>query len=53
MNLADYWDEHCIRAYQGVSVADFPKFSMIYGPYGHNDASFFTLIENNTAHITR
>jgi len=53
VNLADDWDANRLRAYQGVSVAGFPNFFSIFGPYGYNGASFFTLIENSSAHIVR
>lgn len=53
VNLADDWDENRLRSYQGISVAGFPNIFTIFGPYGYNGASFFTLIENNAAHIVR
>lgn len=53
VNLADDWDENRLRSYQGISVAGFPNIFTIFGPYGYNGASFFTLIENSAAHIVR
>lgn len=52
-DLADHWDEHRMSTYQGVSTAGFPNFFTVFGPYGYNGASFFTLVENSAAHIVR
>ncbi|MBJ9371990.1 flavin-containing monooxygenase [Acinetobacter sp. TGL-Y2] len=53
VNLADDWEENRLRSYQGITVAGFPNIFTIFGPYGYNGASFFTLIENSAAHIVR
>ncbi|MFT4188435.1 MAG: NAD(P)/FAD-dependent oxidoreductase [Aeromicrobium sp.] len=53
VDLGDWWDEHRLQAYQGVSVRGFPNFFTMFGPYAYNGSSFFTLIEAASAHITR
>ena len=53
VNLEDWWDEHRLQAYEGVSVPGFPNFFAILGPYGYNGSSYFNLIENQSRHIIR
>lgn len=53
LNLAEWWDQARLQAYQGVSAPGFPNYFTTFGPYGYNGASFFTLIENSAAHIVR
>lgn len=52
-DLDGFWKARRFQAYQGVSVPGFPNFFMISGPYGYNGSSYFTLIENQTKHISR
>jgi cation diffusion facilitator CzcD-associated flavoprotein CzcO len=52
-DLATFWKEHRYQAYQGVSVPDYPNLFTVFGPYGYNGASYFTLIENQMRHIGR
>ncbi|BDD82590.1 monoxygenase [Tsukamurella pulmonis] len=52
-DLAEHWEAERFHSYQGVATAGFPNFFTVFGPYGYNGASFFTLVENNAAHIVR
>ncbi|MBJ7329860.1 MAG: NAD(P)/FAD-dependent oxidoreductase [Solirubrobacteraceae bacterium] len=52
-DLAEFWDENRVQAYEGVSVPGFPNMFSILGPYGYNGASYFNLIETQTHHIIR
>jgi cation diffusion facilitator CzcD-associated flavoprotein CzcO len=52
-DLTDWWDDHRLQAYEGVSVPGFPNYFTIFGPYGYNGSSYFALIEAQTAHIMR
>ncbi|MBF6069615.1 NAD(P)/FAD-dependent oxidoreductase [Nocardia farcinica] len=52
-NLEQWWDEHRLQAYEGVSVPGFPNFFSVIGPYGYNGSSYFALIENQVRHILR
>ncbi|KQU02389.1 monooxygenase [Rhodococcus sp. Leaf7] len=52
-DLAEHWDAARFHTYQGVTTAGFPNFFTVFGPYGYNGASFFTLVENSAAHIVR
>lgn len=52
-DLAEHWDDERFHSYQGVTTAGFPNFFTVFGPYGYNGASFFTLVENSAAHIVR
>jgi cation diffusion facilitator CzcD-associated flavoprotein CzcO len=53
VELDEWWDEHRMQAYEGISVPGFPNFFHIIGPYGFNGASFFLLIETQMRHINR
>jgi cation diffusion facilitator CzcD-associated flavoprotein CzcO len=48
-----WWDEHRLQAFEGVSVPGFPNHFNIFGPYGYNGSSYFTLIEAQSRHIVR
>ncbi|MGW0158607.1 flavin-containing monooxygenase [Mycobacterium sp. NPDC003323] len=51
--LAEFWSQHRMQAYEGVSVPGFPNFFNICGPYGYVGSSYFALIETQTRHIVR
>lgn len=51
--LADFWNEHRLQAYEGVSIPGFPNFFTVFGPYGYVGSSYFALIEAQTRHIVR
>ncbi|WP_445160812.1 flavin-containing monooxygenase [Mycobacterium sp. Dal123C01] len=51
--LTEFWDEHRLQAYEGVSVPGFPNMFSIMGPYGYVGSSYFALIETQTHHIVR
>ncbi|ANI39744.1 flavin-containing monooxygenase [Mycolicibacterium vaccae] len=52
-SLAQFWDEHRLQAYEGVSIPGFPNFFTVFGPYGYVGSSYFALIEAQTRHIVR
>lgn len=49
----EWWMKNRLQAYLGVSVPGFPNHFSIFGPYGYNGSSYFTLIEAQTTHILR
>ncbi|MYR08172.1 NAD(P)-binding domain-containing protein [Gordonia sp. SID5947] len=51
--MSDFWREHRLQAYEGVSVPGFPNFFFVFGPYGYTGSSYFALVENQTRHIVR
>jgi cation diffusion facilitator CzcD-associated flavoprotein CzcO len=51
--LAQYWDDHRLQAYEGVSIPGFPNFFTVFGPYGYVGSSYFALIESQSHHIVR
>jgi cation diffusion facilitator CzcD-associated flavoprotein CzcO len=51
--LTEFWDEHRLQAYEGVTVPGFPNMFSIMGPYGYVGSSYFALIETQTHHIVR
>ena len=51
--LSQYWDDHRLQAYEGVSIPGFPNFFTVFGPYGYVGSSYFALIETQTHHIVR
>ena len=48
LDLAEFWDENRLQAYEGVSVPGFPNFFSVFGPYGYVGSSYFALIETQT-----
>jgi cyclohexanone monooxygenase len=51
--LRQFWDEHRLQAYEGVSIPGFPNLFSVFGPYGYVGSSYFALIETQTHHIMR
>jgi cation diffusion facilitator CzcD-associated flavoprotein CzcO len=52
-SLRQFWDEHRLQAYEGVSIPGFPNLFSVFGPYGYVGSSYFALIETQTHHIIR
>jgi cation diffusion facilitator CzcD-associated flavoprotein CzcO len=52
-SLTQFWDEHRVQAYEGVSVPGFPNLFSVMGPYGYVGSSYFALIEAQTHHMLR
>ncbi|MGE2834429.1 flavin-containing monooxygenase [Mycobacterium sp. SMC-4] len=52
-SLGQFWAQHRLQAYEGVSVPGFPNFFTVFGPYGYVGSSYFALIEAQTHHIAR
>ncbi|MGL5442603.1 MAG: flavin-containing monooxygenase, partial [[Mycobacterium] stephanolepidis] len=53
VDLERWWTQNRYQAYEGVSVPGFPNLFMMFGPYGYNGSSYFTLVENQARHIVR
>ena len=51
--LSQFWEDHRLQAYEGVSVPGFPNFFTVFGPYGYVGSSYFALIETQSHHIVR
>lgn len=51
--LSQFWTDHRLQAYEGVSVPGFPNFFTVFGPYGYVGSSYFALIETQSHHIVR
>jgi cyclohexanone monooxygenase len=51
--LRDFWNDHRLQAYEGVSIPGFPNFFTVFGPYGYVGSSYFALIESQSHHIVR
>ena len=52
-DLEAWWRTNRYRTYEGTSMPGFPNYFLMFGPYGYNGASYFTLIEAQAQHITR
>ncbi|MBV9351008.1 MAG: NAD(P)/FAD-dependent oxidoreductase, partial [Mycobacterium sp.] len=39
-SLTQFWDEHRLQAYEGVSVPGFPNLFSVFGPYGYVGSSY-------------
>jgi cation diffusion facilitator CzcD-associated flavoprotein CzcO len=53
LDLQAFWDENRHQAYQGISVPGFPNYFTMFGPYGYNGSSYFSLVETQSRHIVR
>jgi cation diffusion facilitator CzcD-associated flavoprotein CzcO len=53
LELASFWEAERYQAYQGATVPNFPNFFMMVGPYAATGSSWFSMIENQSAHIAR
>jgi cyclohexanone monooxygenase len=53
LSWREYWNDHRLAAYEGVSVPGFPNYFTVFGPYGYVGSSYFALIEAQTHHIAR
>jgi cation diffusion facilitator CzcD-associated flavoprotein CzcO len=51
--LGEFWERERYQAYLGASVPGFPSFFLMVGPYAATGSSWFAMIENQAAHITR
>ena len=52
-NLGDFWEKSRFQAYQGASVPGFPNFFLFMGPYSAAGASYFSMIDTQSRHLTR
>ena len=50
--LGQFWEEHRLQAYAGVSVPGFPNFFLTSGPYS-GGFNWFTMLEANLSHIMK
>lgn len=53
MDLGEFWDKNRYQAYEGATVPGFPNIFAILGPYSTSGASWFTMVECQTAHAMR
>ncbi|MFK7894839.1 MAG: flavin-containing monooxygenase [Myxococcota bacterium] len=52
-SLGEYWSKAHFQAYQGATVPDFPNFFLFMGPYSAAGASYFTMIDTQSKHLSR
>jgi len=52
VELGQFWEEHRLQAYAGVSVPGFPNFFLTAGPYS-GGFNWFTTLKAHLAHIMR
>jgi cation diffusion facilitator CzcD-associated flavoprotein CzcO len=53
LELADFWDQNRYQAYEGATVAGFPNYFMVLGPYSTTGASWFSMVEAQVNHALR
>lgn len=51
--IGDYWNRHRFRAFQGITVPNYPNYFMIFGPYSAASASWFGMIDTQVRHFAR
>ncbi|QZT64964.1 flavin-containing monooxygenase [Mycolicibacterium austroafricanum] len=54
LNLGKWWRSEGFRAYQGMTVPNFPNYlGVAAGPFANSGLSFFNMIEYQTRHMDR
>jgi cation diffusion facilitator CzcD-associated flavoprotein CzcO len=53
VDLGRYWEENRHQAYEGATVPGFPNLFLFMGPYSAAGASYFTMIDTQSKHMTR
>ncbi len=53
LEIGDYWTKNRFRAFQGITVPNFPNYFMIFGPYSAASASWFGMIDTQVRHLSR
>ncbi|MEM9175615.1 MAG: NAD(P)/FAD-dependent oxidoreductase [Myxococcota bacterium] len=51
--LGEFWAEERYRAYEGATVPGYPNLFLFMGPYSAAGASYFTMIDTQSRHMSR
>ncbi len=52
-DLADFYQDHALQAYEGVSLPQLPNAFSIFGPYSWSGGSWHEMVETQSHHIVR
>jgi cation diffusion facilitator CzcD-associated flavoprotein CzcO len=52
-DLGEFWEENRYQAYEGATVPGFPNLFLFMGPHSAAGASYFTMIDTQSKHMTR
>jgi cation diffusion facilitator CzcD-associated flavoprotein CzcO len=53
LDLGEFWERNRFQAYEGATVPGFPNLFLFMGPYSAAGASYFTMIDTQSKHMTR
>ncbi len=53
VELGAFWETNRYQAYEGATVPGFPNLFFFMGPYSAAGASYFTMIDTQSKHMTR
>lgn len=53
VNLDEWWDRNRYQAFLGTTIAGFPNYFIIVGPYAAAGASYFDVLDSQVVHISR
>ncbi len=53
LELGAFWEAQRYQAYQGAAIPQFPNYFMMVGPYAATGSSWFSMVENQAAHVVR
>jgi len=53
VELGEFWEKSRFQAYEGATVPGFPNLFLFMGPYSAAGASYFTMIDTQSKHMTR
>jgi cation diffusion facilitator CzcD-associated flavoprotein CzcO len=51
--LTDFWAKEKYQTFKGVTVANYPNYFMIFGPYSISSLSYISMIETSVRHMIR
>ena len=53
VDLGELWEKKGHQAYEGATVPGFPNLFLFMGPYSAAGASYFTMIDTQSRHMSR
>ncbi len=52
-DIRQHWLNNRYKAYEGLTVPDYPNFYIFLGPYALTATSYFVMVEGNAVHMAR
>jgi cation diffusion facilitator CzcD-associated flavoprotein CzcO len=52
-DLAAHYEQHRLKAYEGISMPGLPNHFMMFGPHAFTGAAWHVLVQNTSRHVVR